>query len=252
MNTVNDVYLNICHLYPDTLNLYGDRGNVICMEKRLAWRGIGVNIKQVPIGCELEWKDTDLFFIGGGQDFEQEVLLPDLEGKKADAIREAVEDGRVFLAICGGYQILGKYYTTHDGVTCSYIGAIDACTVGGAKRMIGNFMFRCAPEDGGFLVTGFENHSGRTYLGPGARPLGTVVRGFGNNGEDGGEGARYKNVFCSYSHGPLLPKNPGLCDRILELALRRRYPGFVLPELESGFEHRAASYMANRLGASPC
>lgn len=239
--------LNICHLYPDVLNLYGDRGNVLCMKKRLEWRGITARVTELPIGAPLRWQDFDIFFIGGGQDFEQGVLLDDLNTGKAQAIRDAVEDERVFLAICGGYQMLGKYYETWDGKRCDFIGAVDVWSVGEKERMIGNFMYQMEPEDGGALVVGFENHSGKTHLGPGVRPMGKILAGRGNNGEDGTEGARYKNVFCTYSHGPVLPKNPALCDELLRRALMKKYGSAQLPLLKDTFEKNANAYMAERL-----
>lgn len=239
--------INICHLYPDVLNLYGDRGNVLCMKKRLEWRGITARVTELPIGAPLRWQDFDIFFIGGGQDFEQGVLLDDLNTGKAQAIRDAVEDERVFLAICGGYQMLGKYYETWDGKRCDFIGAVDVWSVGEKERMIGNFMYQMEPEDGGALVVGFENHSGKTHLGPGVRPMGKILAGRGNNGEDGTEGARYKNVFCTYSHGPVLPKNPALCDELLRRALMKKYGSAQLPLLKDTFEKNANAYMAERL-----
>ena len=239
--------LNICHLYPDVLNLYGDRGNVLCMEKRLQWRGIQVTTTGVSIGQPLRAADYDLFFIGGGQDFEQEVLLGDLAGGKAAEIRAAVEDGKTFLAICGGYQMLGAYYKTWDGQQCDFIGALDLYTIGQKERMIGNYMFACDPADGGTVV-GFENHSGKTFLGSGVRPLGKVLAGSGNNGEDGTEGARYHNVYASYSHGCLLPKNPALCDAILKTALACKYGAAELAPLDDRLENQAHAYMEHRLG----
>ena len=189
--------LKICHLYPDILNLYGDQGNIICLRRRLEARGIRAEVTGLTIGQKADLTQFDLFFIGGGQDFEQEVLLSDLAGGRAAEIRAAVEDEKVFLTICGGYQMMGSHYLTHDGVQCDFIGAMDLYTVGKPERMIGNMMFACTPECGGSTVVGFENHSGRTYLGPGCAPLGTVLAGHGNNGEDGTEGARYKNAFGS-------------------------------------------------------
>lgn len=232
--------LSICHLYPDVLNLYGDRGNILCMEKRLSWRNISVSVTEVPVGATADFTQFDLFFIGGGQDFEQEVLLEDLtRNGKADGIRKAVADGKTFLAICGGYQMLGNYYKTWDGRMCDFIGAVDFHTVGSKSRMIGNYVYQCGPESGGHQVVGFENHSGKTWLGVGVSPLGQVVKGFGNNGEDGTEGCRFQNVFATYSHGPLLPKNPGLCDEILQTALRQKYPGIFLEPLPDGLEQKA-------------
>ena len=237
--------LNICHLYPDILNLYGDRGNVLCMRKRLNWRGIEANVEEVSIGQKLEASKYDLLFIGGGQDFEQEVLLPDLRGEKTQELISAIEDGLPVLAICGGYQMLGQYYKTWDGQQCDFTGALDLYTVGSEQRMIGNYMFSC--EEAGCNIVGFENHSGKTYLGSGVRPLGRVLEGSGNNGEDGTEGARYKNVFASYSHGCLLPKNPKLADLILQTALERKYGALTLPSLPDTLETAAHTYMENRL-----
>ncbi len=239
--------LKICHLYPDTLNLYGDRGNILCMKKRMEWRGHNAEICEVSIGESFNPDDYDVFFIGGGQDFEQSVLLKDLQGEKGAAIKQAVNDEKVFLTICGGYQLLGQYYKTWDGKQCDFLGAIDVYTVGKKKRMVGDFMFRLDESDGGDTVIGFENHSGKTYLGKGVRPLGTIITGNGNNGEDGTEGARVKNVFATYSHGPLLPKNPKLCDTILKTALMRKYPSVTLSALDDEFENNAFSYMKTRL-----
>ena len=164
--------LNICHLYPDILNLYGDRGNIITMKRRMEDRGIKVNVEGCSIGETLDANRYDIFFIGGGQDFEQEVLLKDLGTGKAAEIRAAVEDEKTFLAICGGYQMLGQYYKTWDGVQLDFTGAINIHTVGSKERMIGNYMFETLPESSGAVVVGFENHSGKTYLGEGVSPLG--------------------------------------------------------------------------------
>ena len=240
--------LKICHMYPDVLNLYGDRGNVICLSRRLQWRGIEAQITRLPIGSSASLGDFDLVFIGGGQDFEQEVLLEDLHRGKDREIRAAVEDGLPFLTICGGYQMLGHYYETYDGVRCDFIGAVDLYTLGSRQRMIGNYKFRLGPESGGSLVVGFENHSGKTYLGQGVQPLGTVLAGFGNNGEDKTEGVRYRNVFGTYSHGPLLPKNPELCDLILRTALERKYGRAELSPLDDAAEMAAHDEMAQRIG----
>ena len=240
--------LNICHLYPDILNLYGDRGNIITMKRRLEGRGIKVNIDECSIGQPLNADKYDIFFIGGGQDFEQEVLLRDLSSGKAQDIRTAVEEEKTFLAICGGYQMLGEYYKTWDGVQLDFIGAIGVHTIGAKERMIGNYMFRTTPESGDTVVVGFENHSGKTYLSEQVAPLGMMLSGNGNNGEDKTEGARYKNVFGTYSHGSLLPKNPVLCDFILQTALNHRYDGAEpLAPLDDTFELNAHRYMHERL-----
>ena len=240
--------LHICHLYPDILNLYGDRGNIITMKRRLEDRGIGVTVEECSIGEPLDVSKYDIFFIGGGQDFEQEVLLRDLAAGKGREICRAVEDEKVFLAICGGYQMLGQYYKTWDGTQLDFIGAINIHTIGAKERMIGNYMFRTAPESSGSVVVGFENHSGKTYLGEGVAPLGTMLKGYGNNGEDQTEGARYKNVFATYSHGSLLPKNPVLCDFILQTALTRKYgEAPALATLDDTLEMNAHNYMEQRL-----
>lgn len=240
--------LNICHLYPDILNLYGDRGNIITMKRRLEGRGIKVNIDECAIGQPLNADKYDIFFIGGGQDFEQEVLLRDLSSGKAQDIRTAVEEEKTFLAICGGYQMLGEYYKTWDGVQLDFIGAIGVHTIGAKERMIGNYMFKTTPESGDTVVVGFENHSGKTYLSEQVAPLGMMLSGNGNNGEDKTEGARYKNVFGTYSHGSLLPKNPVLCDFILQTALNHRYDGAEpLAPLDDTLELNAHRYMQERL-----
>lgn len=240
--------LNICHLYPDILNLYGDRGNIITMKRRLEGRGIKVNIDECSIGQPLNADKYDIFFIGGGQDFEQEVLLRDLSSGKAQDIRTAVEEEKTFLAICGGYQMLGEYYKTWDGVQLDFIGAIGVHTIGAKERMIGNYMFRTTPESGDTVVVGFENHSGKTYLSEQVAPLGMMLSGNGNNGEDKTEGARYKNVFGTYSHGSLLPKNPVLCDFILQTALNHRYDGAEpLAPLDDTLELNAHRHMQERL-----
>lgn len=171
--------------------------------------------------------------------------MHDLKGEKTAELKAAIEDGVPVLAICGGYQMLGQYYKTWDGKQCDFTGALDLYTVGSEQRMIGNYMFTCDEAD--CKIVGFENHSGKTYLGSGVKPLGKVLEGYGNNGEDGTEGARYKNVFASYSHGCLLPKNPKLADLILKLALERKYGKVELPPLADEFETAAHNYMEARL-----
>ena len=239
--------LKICHMYPDVLNLYGDRGNVICMRSRLERRGIDCAVTRLPIGSAASLAGFDLVFIGGGQDFEQQVLLDDLHRGKAQEIRAAIADGVTFLTICGGYQMLGSYYETYDGQRCDFICALDLYTVGSKTRMIGNYKFKCGEAAGGSVVVGFENHSGKTHLGRGVEPLGTVLAGFGNNGEDGTEGAHYKNVFGTYSHGPMLPKNPEFCDMLLATALERRYGKAELAPLDDTLELLAHDEMCARV-----
>ena len=239
--------LRICHLYPEVLNLYGDRGNILCMKRRLAWRGIGCSVDTLHLGQRPDLTAYDLFFIGGGQDFEQEVLLEDLKAGNGASIRAAVEDGKTFLCICGGYQMMGHYYETHDGTKCEFLGAVDFYTVGGKERLIGNYAFRLPEQTGAGEVVGFENHSGRTRLGRDVKPLGTVLKGYGNNGEDGTEGVHYKNVFGTYSHGPVLPKNPAFCDWILKSALVRKYGAADLEPLPDSFEQKAHESVLNKV-----
>ena len=240
--------LKICHLYPDVLNLYGDGGNIRCLTQRLKWRGLGAEVTKMPIGSKESLAGYDLVFIGGGQDFEQEVLLDDLHRGRDKELLAAVEDGVTILAICGGYQMLGNWYETHDGKRCDFVGALDLCTVGAKTRMIGNYMYQVDEKLGGFTVVGFENHSGKTRLGPKTEPLGRVLAGFGNNGEDGTEGAHYKNVFGTYSHGPLLPKNPDFADLLIRTALERKYGSVTLQTLDDTLEHMAHDEMCAKLG----
>lgn len=236
--------LKICHLYPDVMNLSGDRGNVICMEKRLAWRGIDVQTVGITIDQPLNAADFDLFFLGNGQPFEQELLLADM-ARKRDQLRAAAEDGAVFLAICGGYQLLGNSYEHEDGKVTDGMGILNVRTKCAGKRLVGDYAFTC--DQPATTVVGFENHAGKTYLGDGVLPLGTTCEGHGNNGEDGTEGARYNNVFASYAHGSLLPKNPCLCDYILKVALERKYGTADLVPLDDALELTAHAYMENRL-----
>ena len=248
MRGATEMELKICHMYPDVLNLYGDGGNIICMKKRLNWRGIEASVTKLPIGERASLADFDIVFIGGGQDFEQEVLLDDLHRGKDREIISAIDDGVVFLTICGGYQMMGSYYETYDGKRCDFIGAVDLYTVGSKQRMIGNYKFRCVDDAGGSVVVGFENHSGKTYLGADAKPLGQVLAGFGNNGEDGTEGVRHKNLFGCYCHGPMLPKNPAFCDMLLQTALERRYGAVTLDPLDDRAELAAHDEMCTKLG----
>jgi lipid II isoglutaminyl synthase (glutamine-hydrolysing) len=243
--------LSICHLYPDLLNLYGDRGNIIALNRRAEWRGISVTTSNITLGDAFDAEKYDIIFLGGDQDYEQEIIQNDVLGSKGNEICNAITENRVFLCICGGYQLLGKYYKTWDGKEIEFLGALNLWTIGGRQRMIGNIVYECdllKNESFDGRVVGFENHSGRTYLGPEVSPLGRVIHGNGNNGEDGFEGAIYKNVFCSYSHGSLLPKNPMLADHLISLALKRKYKDFVaLQPLNDEFEERARSTMVKRV-----
>ncbi|MBR6965031.1 glutamine amidotransferase [Candidatus Saccharibacteria bacterium] len=240
--------IKICHLYPDLLNLYGDLGNIKAMVKHLEASNIKCSVDNIVLGDRLDWKKYDIFFVGGGQDFEQEILSRELkETGNDECIKEAIEAGKTFLAICGGYQMLGRYYQTWDGKRLNYIGAIDFYTVGGKERKIGNYAFNV---DKAGEIVGFENHSGRTYLGSKVEPLGTVISGNGNNGEDKTEGVHYKNVFGTYSHGPILPKNPLFNNLILNTALKTKY-GDDAPVIKytDEYEIKAHEYMENRLAS---
>jgi len=248
----NKMYeLNICHLYPDLLNLYGDRGNIISLVKRAQWRGINVNITNITIGEAFNGDNYDIIFLGGGQDYEQEIIQADLLKEKASEIKNSIQSNKVFLCICGGYQLLGRYYKTWDGNEIEFLGALDLWTIGGEKRSIGNIVFesdilKSLNADG--KIVGFENHSGRTYLGPEVKPLGRVLKGHGNNGEDNFEGAVFKNVYCSYAHGSLLPKNPALTDHLLTLALKEKYKDFdALIKLDDAFENLAHDTMIAKI-----
>lgn len=219
--------LNICHLYPDLLDLYGDRGNILTLVARCRWRGIETVVQRASLGDKLDFRSMDILFIGGGSDREQSLLVQDLVLRKVD-LQVAIEDGLVVLTICGGYQLLGQYYQTAEGKKIPGLGILDLWTIASSKRMIGNVVVelnytiqdnqRTQPS----TLVGFENHSGQTYLGSGLTALGKVLVGYGNNGRDNAEGVRYKNVFGTYLHGPLLPKNPDFADLILQQALDRR------------------------------
>lgn len=234
--------LNIFHLYPDLLDLYGDRGNILALAARCRWRDIEPAVRQASLGEELNFGEMDILFLGGGSDREQGLLIQDLRRWEED-LREAIENGLVVLAICGGYQMLGKYYQMAGGEQIQGLNIIDSWTIAGEKRLIGNVVVK---YEGGTLV-GFENHSGKTYLGRGVSALGKVLFGHGNNGEDHEEGARYRNVFGAYLHGPLLPKNPRFADFLLELALRRRGAELPLKVLDDALEELAHDTMVRKL-----
>ena len=211
--------LRVCALYPELMNIYADRGNIAVLRARCEWRGIGFELRSSSIGDALDPDGHDLFYIGGGQDRDQEAVADDLAATKRDPLHDAAGRGAVVLAVCGGYQLLGESYEMPHR-TLPGIGLADLRTVREeGPRLIGNCAIETALGRGPQVIAGFENHGGRTYLGPGERPLGRVVRGHGNNGRDGGEGVRRGNVIGTYLHGPLLPKNVWLADRLIEIAL---------------------------------
>jgi CobQ-like glutamine amidotransferase family enzyme len=240
----------IGHLYPDYLNIYADRGNIAVLERRAAWRGIGFDYRTIGLGDEVNPDEHDLYYVGGGQDREQALIAPDL-ATKGGRLREAVEAGAAFLAVCGGYQLLGRFYRDRSGAELPGIGLLPHYTVAGERRMIGDVLLECELEPGQQrTLAGFENHAGRTYLDDGAEPLGRVVAGFGNNGDDGLEGSRVGNALGTYLHGPLLPRNPWLADWLIARALARRLGN--PPDLEplpDDFESSAQRVSAERARA---
>jgi CobQ-like glutamine amidotransferase family enzyme len=248
------VKLTIHHLYADMMNLYGDRGNVIAIKKRAEWRGIPVEVVDVGLGESIRpTSSADLFLFGGGQDREQALLAADLSGTKGADLRAIVEEGGVVLGVCGGYQLMGHYYKTPEGEKLPGVGIFDMHTRPRRPeeaRLIGNVLARVrAPEDGAAVreIVGFENHGGRTELGDGTEPLGEVIVGYGNNGEDGTEGARRLNAYGTYLHGSLLPKNPWLTDQLILNALRRVDGSVELEPLDDETERDAFTSVAKRL-----
>jgi CobQ-like glutamine amidotransferase family enzyme len=204
------------------MSVYGDRGNVLTLRRRAEWRGIDIEVRELSLGDTLDPDDVDLIFFGGGQDREQAVVSPDFLRQKGEAVRQAVEGGAALLSVCGGYQLLGRSYTTVDGHELPGAGLFDVRSVPGPKRHIGNVLVETDLDGQHRALVGFENHSGRTYLGPTMRPLGRTLVGAGNNGEDGTEGAVYQAAIGCYLHGSLLPKNAWLADWMLSAALRHR------------------------------
>lgn len=217
-------------LYPDLMNIYGDRGNILTLLKRAEWRDFDARVIELGRGSHQEMEDVDVFFFGGGQDREQALVYEDLLEFKQQPLQRAVAEGAQVLAVCGGYQLLGHYYQTAGGEKFPGIGLIDVRTEAGTKRFIGDVVVetQVAGLTPNTLV-GFENHSGRTFLGSQARPLGKVRLGHGNNGSDGGEGCLQGSVIGTYLHGSLLPKNPHLADYLIRNALKRRGAGELSP-----------------------
>jgi CobQ-like glutamine amidotransferase family enzyme len=236
----------IAWLYADLMNIYGDRGNVLTLARRAEWRGLDPRVIELGRGPGEEMDDVDVFFFGGGQDREQALIYDDLRQHKQDSLLKAVENGAQILAVCGGYQLLGHYYQTADGERFDGIGMLDVRTEAGKKRFIGDVVVQSALEDiTPNTLVGFENHSGRTFLGDGARPLGTVLHGKGNNGSDRTEGAVQGNIIGTYMHGSLLPKNPHLADHIIGRAIRRR-GGASLSPLDDSAELAAHGWILQR------
>ena len=212
--------LRICHLYGNLMNTYGDNGNLLMLQHRAKKFGYEVETTLISLEEDFNPEEFDIVMFGGGQDYEQTVVAKDLQNKK-DTLIEYIEDDGVVVAICGGFQLLGRYYVNASGERLNGISAIDVCTNGQfPNRLIGDV--EIFNEEFGETYLGYENHIGRTYLGKNMKPLGKVVKGFGNNEEDHVEGCHYKNVFCSYFHGPILVRNQHLADRIIETAAQRQ------------------------------
>lgn len=234
--------LTIGHLYPDLLNLYGDRGNIQCFRKRLEWRGIEAEVIPFLAGDTIDFSKLDIVLLGGGSDREQELVCEYLKSIRGD-FQDYVESDGVVLAVCGGYQLLGTYYKT-DEKMIEGLSILDIYTEWESKRLIRNIVLKSPLFD--TPVVGFENHGGRTYIGK-HTPFGKVVYGLGNTGKSGYEGVVYKNVIATYLHGPLLPKNPHVCDYLLERALKRKYKTEVpLEPLPDNLAYLANSFITAR------
>jgi CobQ-like glutamine amidotransferase family enzyme len=226
--------LRVCALYPELMNIYADRGNIAVLRARCEWRGLGFELASATIGEPLEQGAHDLFYMGGGQDRDQAAVAQDMAATKRPPLHAAADRGAVVLAVCGGYQLLGNAYEM-DGEELPGVGLVDLRTVREeGPRLIGNCAIEADLGAGPRVIAGFENHGGRTYLGAGEHPLGRVLKGHGNNGRDGAEGVRRGNVIGTYLHGPLLPKNVWLADRLIELAL-----GIELEPLDDRLEDAA-------------
>ena len=235
------------HLFPDYLNIYADRGNMAVLESRAAWRGHQLEV--LPLGAKVEIRPGvhDLFYVGGGQDREQELIAPAL-AEMGEALRAAVAGGAAALAVCGGYQLFGRFYRDQSGDELPGAGLLPLHTIAGERRMIGDVLLECELVPGQLRsLAGFENHAGRTYLDEGAEPLGRVLAGFGNDGQSGYEGCRAGRVIGTYLHGPLLPRNPWLADWLLAQALAHRTgEASQLDPLEDELEGEAHAVSADR------
>lgn len=234
--------ITIGHLYPDLLNLYGDRGNIQCLKMRLLWRGFETEVLRFGIDDPVDFTKLDIVLLGGGSDREQMIVCRKLMTIQKE-FQAYVEDGGVTLAVCGGYQLLGHYYNTPEG-KMEGLHLVDLTTEQGSPRLISNIILDC--EGLPYPVAGFENHGGRTHLGEGVKPFGRVLYGNGNNGKDGQEGAVYRNVLGTYLHGPLLPKNPHVCDDLLSRALARRGYDGPLEKLDDHEEREANDVIVKR------
>jgi CobQ-like glutamine amidotransferase family enzyme len=241
--------INIGWLYPEYMNLYGDRGNVIVLEQRSRWHGLEPVVTKVGLGQSADFRQFDLLMFGGGQDREQGLIAEDFLKVKGNSLGEAIHDGLAVLAVCGGFQMLGKHFKTHKGEMLRFTGILDLWTEGTSDRMIGNAIVESDMFGETRTLVGFENHSGKTYLGQGVKPLGRVLRGYGNNGKDKVEGVLFKNCIGTYLHGSILPKNPHLADWLIQKAVERRHGGDVkLNNLNDELEQRAHMAIIKRFG----
>ena len=237
-----DMKITIGHLYPDLLNLYGDRGNIACLMKRCIWRGIEAETIEFNTGDQIDFSKLDIVLLGGGSDREQAIVCKSLLEIQSE-FKDYVEDGGVVIAVCGGYQLLGKYYKTDQGMI-EGLKLVDMSTEQGKGRLIGNIVMQSDLFD--MPIVGFENHGGRTTIGNN-KPLGKVLSGYGNDGQSGEEGVVYKNVIGTYLHGPLLPKNPQLADLQIRRALAKKYGKKIeLEKLDDSEEQEANSYIFHR------
>lgn len=240
--------IRVGHLYPDYLNIYADRGNIAVLARRAAWRGHEVELTTVSVGDRLDPHVHDLLYVGGGQDREQALVAQDLASKRG-SVHDAAADGVAVLAVCGGYQLLGRSYRDLRGTELPGIGLFPLDTVAGERRMIGDVLLECELESGmRRTLAGFENHAGRTLLDRGAHPLGRVIAGFGNDGESGYEGCRLGRLVGTYLHGPLLPRNPWFADWVLSQALAHASGGDppALDPLPDELEAEAHAVSARR------
>lgn len=236
-----EMKITIGHLYPDLLNLYGDRGNIACMMQRCLWRGIAAETIEFNTGDSIDFSQLDIVLLGGGSDREQAIVCKNLLEIQSQ-FQEYVEDNGVVIAVCGGYQLLGKYYKTDDGMI-EGLNLVDIYTEQEEGRLIDNIVLKSPLAD--MPVVGFENHGGRTYINDN-QPFGRVLYGSGNDGKSGYEGVIYKNVIGTYLHGPLLPKNPQICDYLIRKALERKYGPVELSPLDDSQEKEANDYIYHR------
>lgn len=237
---------SIAHMYPDLMNLYGDRGNLICLQKRLEWYGHSCEIRPVFLEEPLDFGQIDMLFMGGGSDREQSLVYADLV-QKADLLFAQLEAGLPALCICGAYQLLGAYYQSYEGQVMQGLGFFPFYTAGQRDRLIGNILLEAEIDGAASTLVGFENHGGRTWFqDSGLQPLGRVVAGHGNNGQDQTEGMRYRNLVGTYLHGPLLPKNPVLADFFIRNMAARKGIQIDL-RLDDSIEHIAHEQVRNKI-----